>query len=136
MQSSEPRKQAMRDEDDLQFVDRILAGDRRAFEALVRRHERRVFRVTLAILGNTEDAEEAIEDTFLKAFRHLDQFRRDARFTTWLTRIAVNAAIEKRKTRKNFLPLSEPENADEPFLPKNYEPWKGGSQDLALSKKP
>lgn len=130
MQSCEPPKQAMRDEDDLQFVDRILAGDRRAFEALVRRHERRVFRVTLAILGNTEDAEEAMQDTFLKAFRHLDQFRRDARFTTWLTRIAVNAAIEKRKTRKNFLPLSESENADEPFLPKNYEPWKSNPEQV------
>ena len=130
MQSCEPPKQAMRDEDDLQFVDRILAGDRRAFEALVRRHERRVFRVTLAILGNTEDAEEAIEDTFLKAFRHLDQFRRDARFTTWLTRIAVNAAIEKRKTRKKFLPLSESENADEPFLPTNYEPWKSNPEQV------
>jgi RNA polymerase sigma-70 factor, ECF subfamily len=83
------------------LVDRVLAGDRRAFEPLVRRHERRVFRVTLAILGNVEDAEEAMQDAFIKAFRHLDQFRKDARFTTWLTRIAVNAAIEKRKSRKN-----------------------------------
>ena len=104
LQSCEPRKQAIRDEDDLQSVDRVLAGDRRAFEALVRRHERRVFRVTPAILGNTEDAEEAMQDAFLKAFRHLGQSRRDARFTTWLTRIAVNAAIEKRKRRKNFVP--------------------------------
>lgn len=120
----------MRDEDDLQFVDRILAGDRRAFEALVRRHERGVFRVTLAILGNTEDAEEAMQDTFLKAFRHLGQFRRDARFTTWLTRIAVNDAIEKRKTRKNFLPLSESENAREPFLPTNYAPWKSNPEQV------
>lgn len=130
MQNCEPRKQAIRDEDDLQSVDRVPAGDRRAFEALVRRHERRVFRVTLAILGNTEDAEEAMQDAFLKAFRHLGQFRRDARFTTWLTRIAVNAAIEKRKTRKNFLPLSESENANEPFLPKNYEPWKSNPEQI------
>jgi DNA-directed RNA polymerase specialized sigma24 family protein len=64
MQSCERPKQVMRDDDDLQVVDRVLTGDRRAFEALVRRHERRVFRVTLAILGNTEDAEEAMQDTF------------------------------------------------------------------------
>ena len=120
----------MQDEDDLQFVDRVLAGDRRAFEALVRRHERRVFRVTLAILSNTEDAEEAMQDAFLKAFRHLGQFRRDARFTTWLTRIAVNAAIEKRKTRKNFVPLSESEAAGAQFLPKNYEPWKSNPEQV------
>jgi RNA polymerase sigma-70 factor (ECF subfamily) len=48
----------------------------------VRKHERRVFRVTMAVLGNMEDAEEAMQDTFVKAFRHLDQFRREARFTT------------------------------------------------------
>ena len=61
----------MRGEDDSQSVDRVLRGDRRAFEALVRRHERRVFRVAVAILGNAEDAEETMQDTFLKAFRHL-----------------------------------------------------------------
>jgi RNA polymerase sigma-70 factor, ECF subfamily len=129
MQSCERPKQVMRDDDDLQVVDRVLTGDRRAFEALVRRHERRVFRVTLAILGNTEDAEEAMQDTFFKAFRHLGQFRRDARFTTWLTRIAVNASIEKRKTRKNFVPLSESETAEQ-FLPKNYEPWKSNPEQV------
>ena len=53
--------------------------------------------MAVAIVGNTEDAEEAMQDTFLKAFRHLGRFRRDARFTTSLTRIAVNAAIEKEK---------------------------------------
>ena len=130
MKSGEPTKQAMRDEDDLQSVDRVLGGDRRAFEALVRRHERRVFRVTVAILGNTEDAEEAMQDSFLKAFRHLSQFRRDARFTTWLTRIAVNAAIEKRKTRKNFVPLRESENTEEQFLPKHFEPWKSNPEQV------
>ncbi len=121
MQNFERSKQAPPGEDDLLLVDRVLAGDRRAFEPLVRRHEQRVFRVTL-ILGNVEDAEEAMQDTFLKAFRHLDQFRKDARFTTWLTRIAVNAAIEKRKSRKNFVPLSESESTDEQFLPKHYVP--------------
>jgi len=63
-------------DDDVSLIDRVLGGDRRAFEPLVRRHERRVFRVTLAVLGNVEDAEEAMQDAFVKAFRHLDQFRR------------------------------------------------------------
>jgi RNA polymerase sigma-70 factor, ECF subfamily len=130
MQSGEPPKQAMRDEDDLQSVDRVLRGDRRTFEALVRRHERRVFRVAVAILGKAEDAEEAMQDTFLKAFRDLGQFRRDARFTTWLTRIAVNAAIEKRKTRKNFVPLSESENVGEQFLPQHFAPWKSNPEQV------
>jgi len=54
-------------EDDLALIELVLAGDRRAFEPLVRKHERRVFRVALAVLGNTEDAEEAMQDSFIKA---------------------------------------------------------------------
>src|SRR5258708_1859788 len=117
-------------EGDLVLVERVLAGDRRAFESLVRRHERRIFRVTLAVLGNIEDAEEAIQDTFVKAFRHLDQFRKEARFTTWLTRIAVNEAIQKRNARKNFVPLAEVETEEEHFAPKRRESWKSNPEQL------
>src|SRR5215831_11240501 len=118
MQESERRNEAPSGEDDLVLVDRVLGGDRRAFESLVRRHERRVFRVALAVLGNNEDAEEAMQDTFVRAFRHLNQFRREARFSTWLTRIAVNEAIEKRNTRKNYVPLAEAETAEAILTPK------------------
>jgi RNA polymerase sigma-70 factor, ECF subfamily len=130
MQKNEPANQGVPDEDDLLLVERVLAGDRRAFEPLVRRHERRVFRVTLAVLGNIEDAEEVMQDTFVKAFRHLDQFRREARFTTWLTRIAINEAIQKRSTRKNLVPLAEAETAKEQFTPKRHESWKSNPEQF------
>jgi len=130
MQKDEPPKKTAPDGDDRILVDRVVAGDRRAFEPLVRKHERRVFRVALAVLGNIEDAEEAMQDTFVKAFRHLDQFRKESRFTTWLTRIAVNEAIQKRNARKNFVPLTEAENAKEQFAPKRYEPWKSNPEQL------
>ena len=130
MQKDERPCPAVPDEDDFLLVDRVLAGDRRAFEPLVRKHERRVFRVTLAVLGNIEDAEEAMQDTFIKAFRHLDQFRKQSRFTTWLTRIAVNEAIQKRSARKNFVQLTEAESAEEQFAPKRYEPWKSNPEQL------
>jgi RNA polymerase sigma-70 factor, ECF subfamily len=130
MQKNEPANQGVPDEDDLLLVERVLAGDRRAFEPLVRRHERRVFRVTLAVLGNIEDAEEVMQDTFVKAFRHLDQFRREARFTTWLTRIAINEAIQKRSTWKNLVPLAEAETAKEQFTPKRHESWKSNPEQF------
>jgi RNA polymerase sigma-70 factor, ECF subfamily len=130
MQNDALPNQEVPDKDDLILVDRVLAGDRRAFEPLVRRHERRVFRVALAVLGNIEDAEEAMQDTFVKAFRHLEQFRKESRFTTWLTRIAVNNAIQKRNARKNFVPLTEKETAEEQFAPKRYEPWKSNPEEL------
>lgn len=130
MQNDDRATQTAPDTDDFILVERVLAGDRRAFEPLVRRHERRVFRVTLAVLGNVEDAEEAMQDTFVKAFRHLGQFRREARFTTWLTRIAINEAIQKRSTRKTFVPLAEAETAKEQFAPKRYESWKSNPEQL------
>lgn len=130
MQNDDRAIQTPPDEDDFLLVERVLAGDRRAFESLVRRHERRVFRVTLAVIGNIEDAEEAMQDTFVKAFRHLGQFRKESRFSTWLTRIAINGAIQKRNTRKNFVPLAEAETAQEHFTPKRHEPWRSNPEQL------
>ncbi len=121
-------------DDDLLLIERVLAGERRAFEPLVRRHERRVYRVTLAILGNVEDAEEAMQDAFVKAFRHLGQFRRESRFTTWLTRIAVNEALQKRQARKDFVSLDDsrdvPEQVEKQFTPQRYEEWRADPEKL------
>jgi RNA polymerase sigma-70 factor, ECF subfamily len=119
-------------EDDLLLVDRVLAGERRAFESLVRKHERRVFRITLAVLGNAEDAEEAMQDAFVKAFRHIDQFRRESRFTTWLTRIAVNEALQKRQIRKNTVSLDEVAEAEVKVkvLPHRSQQWHEDPEKL------
>lgn len=119
-----------RPEDDLILVDRVVSGDRRAFETLVRVHERRIFRVTLAILGNAEDAEEAMQDAFVKAFRHIDQFRRESRFTTWLTRIAVNEALQKRQARKNTVSLDEVTEAEVRVLPRRSQQWHEDPEKL------
>lgn len=117
-------------EDDLFLVERVLAGDRRAFETLVRKHERRVFRVTLAVLGNVEDAEEAMQDTFVKTYRHIGQFRRESRFTTWLTRIAVNEALQKRQARKNTLSLDEVADIEAQVLPHRSQQWHEDPEKL------
>jgi len=117
-------------EDDLALIKLVLAGDRRAFEPLVRKHERRVFRVTLAVLGNVEDAEEAMQDAFIKAYRHLDQFRGESRFTTWLTRIAVSQALQKRQTRKESVSLDESSNLGSRALPRRFVPWTSNPEKL------
>jgi RNA polymerase sigma-70 factor, ECF subfamily len=130
MQKSQPPNHHAADQDDLILVDRVLAGDRRAFEPLVRKHERRVFRVTLAVLGNIEDAEEAMQDTFVKAFRHLGQFRRESKFTTWLTRIAVNEAIQERQRQRDFIPLDTFRGEDELLMPRRTESWSTDPEKL------
>lgn len=120
--------------EDLALIASVLGGDRRAFEPLVRKHERRIFRVTLAVLGNAEDAEEAMQDAFIKAYRHLDQFRRESKFTTWLTRIAVNEALQKLQTRKTSVSLDDarsvPEIAEEQFIPRRFETWRADPEKL------
>lgn len=108
----------------------MLSGDRRAFEQLVRRHERRVFRMTLSVLGNIEDAEEAMQDIFVKAFRHLGQFRCESKFTTWLTRIAINEALPKRQKRRDFIALDGSRGADELAMPRRTESWRADPEKI------
>jgi RNA polymerase sigma-70 factor, ECF subfamily len=119
-----------RPEDDLVLVERVVAGDRRAYETLVRRHERRIFRAALAVVGNVEDAEEAMQDAFVKAFRHIGEFRREARFTTWLTRIAVNEALQKLRARKSLVSLEEIEETAEPIEPHRIGQWHDDPERL------
>ena len=117
-------------DEDLRLIERVLSGDRQAFGALVRSHERRVFRVTLAVLGQVEDAEDAMQDTFIKAYRHLNQFRRESRFTTWLTRIAVNEALQKRQARKEHVSLDESPASQNQEFPRRFEPWAADPEKL------
>jgi RNA polymerase sigma-70 factor (ECF subfamily) len=71
-----------------------------------------------------------MQDTFLKAFRHISQFRRESRFTTWLTRIAINEALQRRQARKDFVPLDESSGMDVHFVPRRYELWRADPEKL------
>jgi RNA polymerase sigma-70 factor (ECF subfamily) len=71
-----------------------------------------------------------MQETFIKAFRHLGQFRGESRFTTWLTRIAVNEALQKRQARKNIVPFDESQEAGEKPLPRRFEPWTANPEQL------
>lgn len=81
------------DDPDAALVNSLRAGDTRAFEILVKRHQALLFKVAMKITRNREDAEDAVQDALLNAFRHLAQFRQDSKFVTWLTRISINQAL-------------------------------------------
>lgn len=84
---------------DEELVRKFRAGDQGAFVALMERHERRVFNLAYRMLGRHEDAQEATQEAFLSCFRHLERFRGDAAFSTWLHRIAVNACFDMLRRR-------------------------------------
>ena len=87
-------------QDDSFLIAQSIRGDRSAFGELVRRHQDRLYNTVYRLLGNADDAQDCVQDSFLSAYQSLHQFKGDARFFTWLYRIAVNAAISmKRKHR-------------------------------------
>ena len=83
---------------DLPLVERWRGGDARAFAELVRRHQRKVFGLLARMLGDRDEAADATQDTFLNLHRHGHRFRREARFSTFVYRVAVNAALNRRRS--------------------------------------
>ncbi len=83
---------------DLELVTRWRAGDGHAFELLVRRHQRRIFGLLVRMLGDRDEAEDATQDTFLNLHRHGHRFRQESRFSTFVYRVAVNAALNRRRS--------------------------------------
>jgi RNA polymerase sigma factor (sigma-70 family) len=81
-------------------IERVLRGDTTAFRELVNRHKDYAFTLAFRILNSREDAEEAAQDAFVRAFNALSSFNRDAKFTTWLYRIVVNCALTVQQRRK------------------------------------
>ena len=95
------------------LVSRAAAGDEAAFEALVRRHQERVYRLACRLTGDEADAADVLQETFLQVFRHLGEFRGEARFTTWLFRVVTNAALMRRRARAR-----RPADSLDAFMPR------------------
>jgi RNA polymerase sigma-70 factor (ECF subfamily) len=100
------------DAGDAAHVAQALAGDRDAFRVLVERHSRTLFRLAYRMTGNEQDAEEVVQDTFLRAHRRLDRFEQRSNFGTWLYRIAVNCSLDLRRKRRPEIGHREPEDAE------------------------
>jgi len=105
-------------EPDEELVRRFLLGDTNAFERLVERHRQRVYNLCLRVLGDPEDAADAVQDTFLSVLTKLRQFRGDAAFTTWMHRVAVNACYDltRKRRRQPMLRLAGDQDLPEPEL--------------------
>ncbi|MHC4177720.1 MAG: sigma-70 family RNA polymerase sigma factor [Planctomycetota bacterium] len=97
-----------RSDDDLPLVRRAREGDFAAFELLLGRHERRIYGLARRIVGQVQDAEEVVQQTFLSVIEHLKDFRQEALFSTWLTRIATNHALAllRKRSRHRTVPLA------------------------------
>jgi len=111
-------------EEDGSLVERARTGDREAFEALVRKHHQKIYRTLLGITGNQEDAEDLTQVTFLKAYEHLGNFQGAAKFSTWLTRIAINEGLQRLRGRKPMESLDDTgDDEDEEFRPRQIRAW-------------
>jgi RNA polymerase sigma-70 factor (ECF subfamily) len=110
---------------DLELVHATKNGDMSAFEQLVERYDTRLLRIAQNVTHNREDAQDAVQETFLKVFQHLDGFRENSKFSTWLIRITVNQSLMKlRKQRSNReVSLDDNYQGDENRLPRDVADW-------------
>jgi RNA polymerase sigma-70 factor (ECF subfamily) len=108
---------------DAEVVARAREGDAAAFEQLVRRHQARVYRTVAGITGSPEDAEDGTQAVFVKVFRKLPDFSGASRFSTWLTRIAINEGLETLRRRRPEESLDDEASEESDFRPVHLAPW-------------
>ncbi|HZP18519.1 MAG TPA: sigma-70 family RNA polymerase sigma factor [Terriglobales bacterium] len=118
--------------DELALVQAAKAGDVSAFEQLVKRYDRNVFRIAQHITQNREDAEDVVQDAFLKAYENLEQFQGQSKFYTWLVRIAVNEALMKLRRRRpeRMVSLDEEVKTEEDSMPREVADWSPNPEQL------
>jgi RNA polymerase sigma-70 factor (ECF subfamily) len=118
--------------DDLALVHASKSGDVAAFEELVKRYERKLLRIALHLTHNQEDAEDVVQEAFLKAFQHLSQFREDSKFSTWLIRIALNQSLMKLRKQRSTREISIDKDfqSEEDNLPIDVADWAPNPEEL------
>lgn len=110
---------------DADFVASAQDGDLEAFEELVRRHSRLIYRALVAILGDRDEAEDAMQDTFLSAFKHIGGFQWRSKFSTWLVSIARNAALQRLRHQKDVESLDAVELGEDGYFgPRQVRAWQ------------
>src|SRR5215813_9894692 len=118
--------------DELVLVHAAKAGDMSAFEELVRRYDRNVFRIAQHITQNREDAEDVVQEAFLKAYQHLPGFQEQSKFYTWLVRIAVNESLMKLRKRRadKTVSLDQEIETEENSMPREVADWSPNPEEV------
>jgi len=118
--------------EELSLVRAAKQGDDAAFEELVRRYDRNVFRIAQHITQNREDAEDVVQEAFLKAYGNLAKFQEQSKFYTWLVRIAVNEALMKLRRRRpeRTVSLDEDIKTEDDSLPREIADWSPNPEQL------
>ncbi|HYL93882.1 MAG TPA: sigma-70 family RNA polymerase sigma factor [Alphaproteobacteria bacterium] len=118
--------------DELVLVRRAKKGDLEAFSELVNRYDRNIFRIAQHITHNQEDAQDVVQDAFLKAYRNLAQFQGNSKFYTWLVRIAVNEALMKLRKRRSdkTVSLDEDVETEDGSMPREVADWSPNPEQL------
>ena len=123
-------------ENETALVAEARAGNTDAFVTLLNQYDRHIYRLAFNITANREDAEDVLQEAFLKACTHLGEFRGESRFYTWLVRIATNEALIKLRKRHSatWLSLDEPmETDDRSLMPREIEDW-GDNPEQSYAK--
>jgi len=103
---------------DQEIVERVLAGERELFEIIMRRYNSRLYRIALSVIRNEAEAEDVVQDAYVRAYTHLNQFEGRAMFSTWLTRIAYHEALARAQRGKRYSSY-DPLDPDEPIEPRS-----------------
>jgi RNA polymerase sigma-70 factor (ECF subfamily) len=111
---------------DVLLVNRAREGDVQAFEQLVQQYDRQIFRIAQHITQNREDAEDVVQDAFLKAYQKLHQFEGNSKFYTWLVRIAVNESLMRLRKRRTgrMVSIDEDVETEEGSMPRDLAEWR------------
>src|SRR4051794_336515 len=113
---------------DEEVVRRVLNGETGLYEIIMRRYNQRLYRAARSIVGEAAEAEDLIQDAYVRAFTHLSQFAGDAKFSTWLTRIAVHEALARSRKRRREVQMPAKSNAEE-FSTQDLNPEAQAARD-------
>ncbi len=118
--------------DDMDLVHASKKGDVAAFEELVKRYDRKLFRIAQSVTHNTEDSQDAVQETFLKAYQHLADFREASQFSTWLIRITLNQSLMKLRKRNvtKEVSLDQDFESEEYLIPREIADWHPNPEQL------